>query len=170
MDSPKSGQAVMAALRGAHSVMKRKQAVVWGESPTICFLSREQINAIQNGLFPSCPSVNETFDCEHVIDHSYIENCRTRRIFDGLDDGIDCFFMGRFFHDSVTRRAAYYAFGWRVVAEFLDDRVLLDVIDPLDDDACPRSKAVAKIVENLNVKHDVILLGDNDIICVFIPV
>ena len=128
------------------------------------FLSAEDLNRLQNGMFVNGKSCGRNIIPKSAIDYSYIPSFASRKkiVLSEVFDDFDVFKLGKYFIS--PGKAAYYMFGWYCIIEYFDDNVLIDVMQRYDSDAPDRDEVINTIAVMLATKYYVTIIGDNRII------
>lgn len=121
--------------------MKRRRAMAFNAPGATCnFLSLEQANALQNGMFPG--NQISTFEVFGATDYTYKPNRGSFRTTWKAQEGDgrfgmndDFFRLGQYDMQQGGRflKFAYYFFGYRITMDFYDENAIVDFCWPIDE-------------------------------------
>lgn len=148
---------------------KRRKAVTYNTGPTINYLGVEQLNQLRNGLVINGPRMAVARNDGIGFDGMYHPGRSKRKLF--------VKFLYRWMYDTgdivivnrhIGEKLVLYYMDYRVVVEFFDTNMLLDVqfmSKGAGKEPWPikftREQVIERLCRHLSVQYDVSIIGDN---------
>lgn len=125
---------------------------------TLGLLSRQEQNCyVNNGFVPSVEFFRDPGE------KPYRGSCVSKRFFMQAEDN-DFFRLSRCSEHGEHSKGPWFWLGWRVIVEYFDDNVLVDVQSKIEQTDVSRDDAVIRLAGWLSRRFQVNIVGDNGII------